>query len=63
MIDVDLVAFYNINHILSLNYQYRIEEMEDMLPWERTVYVALIEKYIKDKNEEIRKKNQENQHR
>jgi hypothetical protein len=36
-------------------YQYRLDELEGMIPWEREIYVALLSKHIQAENERIRK--------
>lgn len=38
------------------HHKYSLREIEDMMPWERTVYVALVNNYIKELEEEQRKK-------
>ena len=35
-------------------HNYRLAELEDLLPWERQVYIALLENYIEEENEKIR---------
>ena len=32
-----------------------------MLPWEREIYIGLLEEFIKEENERIEKENQKNQ--
>lgn len=31
-------------------YNYSLSELENMLPWEREIYVALLNQYIEEKN-------------
>lgn len=38
------------------HHKYSLREIEDLMPWERTVYVALVNNYIKELEEEQRKK-------
>jgi hypothetical protein len=33
---------------------YRLEELENMMPWEREIYAIMIEEWIKEENERIR---------
>ena len=33
------------------HHKYRLEEIENMMPWERDVYVNLLVNYIKQENE------------
>ena len=36
-------------------FQYSLTELENMMPWEREVYVSLLEQHIKDENERQKK--------
>ena len=40
-----------------LHHQYSLTELENMLPWERDVYIALLVKHIQEENERIRNEN------
>ena len=35
------------------HHKYRLTELENMLPWERTIYVDLLVKYLKEEKERI----------
>jgi hypothetical protein len=50
-----LTAYYSINSTLSLHYQYSISDLENMIPWERDIYVYLVEQYVKEQNELLSK--------
>ena len=39
------------------HHKYSLTELEDMIPWERDVYLGLLEKHIKEENERIEKEN------
>tara|TARA_B100001057_G_C22027064_1_gene635716 strand:+ start:365 stop:505 length:141 start_codon:yes stop_codon:yes gene_type:complete len=39
------------------HHKYSLTELENMLPWERDVYVGLLQKYIKEENERIELEN------
>ena len=41
------------------HHQYSLTELENMMPWEREIYVGLLEKHIKEENEKIEKQNAE----
>ncbi len=32
------------------HHKYSITELENMIPWEKDIYVALLEQYIEDEN-------------
>ena len=61
MVEGDLIAFFNVNFNLSLHYKFSMAELEEQVPYERAIYVSLMEAYIKDKNEEVKQKNFEAQ--
>jgi hypothetical protein len=37
------------------HHKYSLSELEDMMPWEREIYVSLLSNYIKE--EELKQKN------
>ena len=37
------------------HHKYSLTEIEDMMPWEREVYVTLLANYIKEENERRRR--------
>jgi len=37
---------------------YRLSELDDMVPWEREIYVALLQEHIKEENERFQKEQQ-----
>jgi hypothetical protein len=36
------------------HHKYSLTELENMLPWERDVYVAMLVQYIEEENEKIK---------
>ena len=43
------------------HHKYSLTEIESMLPWDRDVYVSLLNNYIKEQNEKIRERNSRNE--
>lgn len=41
-------------------HKYSLTELEDMMPWERDIYVELLSQHIKEENERIREKQRGN---
>jgi hypothetical protein len=39
------------------HHKYSLTELDDMLPFEREIYIGLLEKHIKEENERIEKEN------
>ena len=37
------------------HHDYSLTELENMIPWEREIYVGLLMEYIKEENERIEK--------
>jgi hypothetical protein len=42
------------------HHKYSLAELENMLPWEREIYVNLLSNHIKAENDRIRSRNQAN---
>lgn len=40
------------------HHNYNLSELENMIPWEREVYVGLLTNYIKEENERRRREQQ-----
>ena len=40
------------------HHKYSLKELENMIPWEREVYVTLLANYIKEENEKRRREAQ-----
>jgi hypothetical protein len=39
------------------HHKYSLTELDNMMPWEREIYVSLLTEYIKEENERIRQSN------
>ena len=39
------------------HHKYSLTELEEMIPWERDIYVSLLVRYIEDENERIKQQN------
>ena len=40
------------------HHNYSLTELDNMMPWEREIYVALLQEWIKEENERIKKEQQ-----
>jgi hypothetical protein len=40
------------------HHKYSISEIENMMPWERDIYVNMLSNYIKEENEKRRRESQ-----
>ena len=50
MAHTDLASYVKINFSLMQHHKYSLTEIENMIPWEKDVYVALLEQYIEEEN-------------
>ena len=41
------------------HHKYGLSELENMIPWERDVYVSMLTQYIEEENEKIKQRNAE----
>lgn len=48
---------YRTNFAMMQHHQYRLAELESMLPWERIVYVSMLNDYVKQENDRIQQQN------
>jgi len=53
---MDLEAYYKLNFSLIQYHKYSLTEIESMMPWERDIYVALLQQHL----DEERLKQQQN---
>ena len=54
----DLETFYRINFALMQYHKYSLSDVEYMMPWEREIYLALLEQHIVDEEEKAAKAKQ-----
>jgi len=48
-----LYNYYKTNFALMQHHQYSLTELDNMMPWEREIYVGLLMEYIKEENERL----------
>jgi hypothetical protein len=46
----DLASYYKTNFSLIQHHKYSLTELENMFPWEREIYVGLLQQYIEEEN-------------
>ena len=39
------------------NHKYSLEDLENMIPWEREIYITLLAEFIKEENKRIAEQN------
>ena len=46
----DLESYYKTNFALMQHHKYSLTELENMMPWEREIYVSLLQQYVEEEN-------------
>jgi len=54
---MDLESYFKLNFALMQYHKYSLTEIENMIPWERDIYVALLQQHIEEENEKVRSQN------
>lgn len=52
-----LANHYQVNFSLMQHHKYSLTEINDMLPYEREIYLALLTEHIKEENEKAKQQN------
>jgi hypothetical protein len=50
MAHTNLESYYKINFSLMQHHKYSLSDVENMIPWEREIYVSLLQQYIEEEN-------------
>ena len=50
MAHMDLESYFKLNFALMQHHKYSLTEIENMIPWERDIYLGLLNKYIEEEN-------------
>jgi len=50
MAHTDLESYFRINFALMQHHKYSLTELENMIPWEKDVYLAFLQQYIEEEN-------------
>jgi|TARA_R110000824_G_scaffold398190_1_gene601972 hypothetical protein len=45
--------------MLMQHHKYSLTELDDMMPWEREIYIGLLSQHIKKENERIERENKQ----
>jgi len=57
MAHTDLASYYKVNFALMQHHKYSLTDLENMIPWEREVYLTLLQQYIEEENLKNRQNN------
>ncbi len=50
MSHINLESYFKLNFALMQHHKYSLTEIENMMPWERDIYVGLLNEYIEEEN-------------
>tara|TARA_Y100001938_G_scaffold18449_1_gene22858 strand:+ start:486 stop:665 length:180 start_codon:yes stop_codon:yes gene_type:complete len=54
MAHIDLESYYKLNFSLMQHHKYSLTEIENMMPWEREIYLTLLNQYVEEENEKAK---------
>ena len=57
MSHISLESYFKLNFALMQHHKYSLTEIENMMPWERDIYVSLLNQYIEEENEKAKQAN------
>lgn len=52
--NASLKNYYNNMFTLTHQYKYTLTELENMLPWERDMYIAMVNSWVKEETERVK---------
>ena len=55
---MDLEAYFRLNFALIQYHKYSLTEIENMMPWERDIYVGLLKQHLEE--EELKRQQSKN---
>ena len=50
MAHTDLESYFKVNFALMQHHKYSLTELENMIPWEKEIYLTLLQQYIEEEN-------------
>ena len=50
----DLRNYYKTNFALVQHHKYSLTELENMMPWERDIYISMLIQYIEEENQKLK---------
>ena len=50
MSHISLESYFKLNFALMQHHKYSLTEIENMMPWERDIYVGLLNQHIDEEN-------------
>tara|TARA_B100000424_G_scaffold197846_1_gene154990 strand:- start:66 stop:242 length:177 start_codon:yes stop_codon:yes gene_type:complete len=50
-----MVNYYKTNFAMMQHHKYSLTELDNMMPWEREIYLGLLQEHLKEEKERIEK--------
>ena len=50
MSHINLESYFKLNFALMQHHKYSLTEIENMMPWERDIYVGMLNQHIEEEN-------------
>ena len=60
MAHISVKLYYELNWNMMFHHNFSLTEIENMMPWEREIYLHLLQQFIKEENEKIERENAKN---
>ena len=57
MAHIDLESYFKLNFALIQHHKYSLTEIENMMPWERDIYVGLLNQWVEEENLKAKQEN------
>jgi len=54
---MDLESYFRLNFSLMQYHKWSLTEIENLLPWERDIYVILLKQHLEEEEEKARQNN------
>jgi len=54
---MDLENYFKLNFSLMQYHKYSLTEIENMMPWERDIYVALLQNHLEEEEQKMKSRN------
>jgi hypothetical protein len=54
----DLESYYKTNFALVQHHKYSLSELENLIPWERDIYITLLKNWIEEEEQRIAQQQQ-----
>tara|TARA_Y100000004_G_scaffold197025_1_gene269334 strand:- start:5889 stop:6068 length:180 start_codon:yes stop_codon:yes gene_type:complete len=52
-----MTNYYQVNFQMMQHHKYSLTELDNMIPWERDIYVGLLTQWVEEENKRIQAEN------